>query len=178
MAKTSKLAKLEKDVENIWKELKLLSEQSVKQENLHRKFLKELAQKVEDSRQHTQTSNKEVIKLNKNIRNFAEKAEGVESKYLEAKHATAELEDTARIFVKQFDSLNDKTNLHVNKLADLLTQVEAMEGKMARLEQAPDKLKDVQTKVSGHEARLTEIRDAIETIQQFRNKYGRTIILD
>jgi len=97
---------------------------------------------------------------------------------LEAKHATAELEDTARIFVKQFDSLNDKTNLHVNKLADLLTQVEAMEGKMARLEQAPDKLKDVQTKVSGHEARLTEIRDAIETIQQFRNKYGRTIILD
>jgi len=49
MAKTSKLAKLEKDVENIWKELKLLSEQSVKQENLHRKFLKELAQKVEDS---------------------------------------------------------------------------------------------------------------------------------
>lgn len=178
MVRTSKLAKLEKDVETIWKELKLLSEQSIKQENLHRKFLKDMAQKIEDSRQHAQTSNKEITKLNKNIQNFAEKAEGVEKRYVEAKHATIELEDTARIFVKQFDNLNDKTNLHVNKLADLLTQVEAMEGKMSLLEQAPDNLKDVQTRVGSHEARLSEIREAIETIQQFKNKYGRTIILD
>ena len=43
MAKTSKLNKLESEVETLWKEIKILSEQHTKQENLHNKLMSQVS---------------------------------------------------------------------------------------------------------------------------------------
>ena len=64
MAKhVSKVNKLESEVENLWKEIKILSEQYSKQENLHKKFLRELSQQIEESGRHAVRSNREVSRV-------------------------------------------------------------------------------------------------------------------
>src|SRR3989338_8316870 len=158
-----KLSKLESDVANIWKEIKILSEQAVKQDNLHKKFLQELAIKIDESHEHTKKSSKEISRANKFMQNLSTKATAVEKTQREVNQSTAEVEDTARIFIKRFDLMN---------------QVEALESKMSKLSDAPNKLNEIHSQVSKHEEHLQEVKEALDSIQQFKNKHGRTIIID
>ncbi|MEK6923119.1 MAG: hypothetical protein AABW84_00260 [Nanoarchaeota archaeon] len=174
----TKLSKLESDVANIWNEIKILSEQTVKQENLHKKFLQELAIKIDESHEHAKKSSKEILKANKFMQNLSTKAVDIEETQREVKQSTAEVEDTAKIFVKRFDEINDKTNAYISKLVDVMNQVEALESKMSQLSDAPTKLNEIHSQVSKHEEHLQEVKEALDSIQQFKNKHGRTIIID